>query len=116
MSRKSETIVDVTGPQRTPLADIPDDVRKFVEDVYAKQRKTPGRERVSYDTENERNADFKLMVDYAAQRPEGILVVRRSPTKGLKETQMDIRVTADVVANGARNEGNDRRQPVGAQK
>lgn len=116
MSRKSETIVDVTGPQRTPLADIPDDVRKFVEDVYAKQRKTPGRERVSYDTENERNADFKLMVDYAAQRPQGILTVRRSPTKGLKETQMDIRVTADVEANGARNAGNDRRQPVGATK
>lgn len=114
MARKSVAIIDTTGPQRTPLDEIPDDVKKFVEDVYAKQRKTPGRERVTYDTVDELKEDFKLMADYVAQRPQGVLKIRRSPTRDLPEHVMDIRITADVEANGNRNAGNDRRQPVGA--
>lgn len=112
MARKSEFVPDTTGPQRTPLDEIPNNVKKYVEDVYAKQRKTPGRERASYDTEAELNAEWKQMVDYAAQRPQGVLRVRRSPTRNLPATTMEFRVTADVEANGARNAGNDRRQPA----
>lgn len=113
MARKTQTVIDVTGPQRTPLEDIPQDVKDFVEATYAKQRKTPSRERVTYDTVDELRADFKLISDYVAQRPQGILKVRKSPTKDLPENTMDIRFTADVEANGNRNAGNDRRQPVG---
>jgi len=116
MPRQTLTVIDTTGPQRTPLDEIPADVKKFVEDTYAKQRKTPSRERVTYDTVDELRADFKLIADYVAQRPAGVLKVRKSPTKGLKDNQMDIRFTADLEANGARNEGNDRRQPVGQTK
>lgn len=113
MARHSVAILDTVGPQRTPLDDIPEDVKKFVEDVYAKQRKTPGRERVTYADADELKADFKLMADYAAQRTAGILKIRRSPTRDLPDNVMDIRITADVEANGNRNAGNDRRQPVG---
>lgn len=113
MARKVTQLVDTTGPQRTPLDEIPADVKKFVEETYELQRKTPGRTRVEYDTETELKADFKLMVDYAQQRPAGILNVRRSPSKGLADNVMDVRITANVEANGARNAGNDRRQPTG---
>lgn len=116
MARKVSFLVDTTGPQRTPLDSIPDDVKKFVEDTYTHQRKTPGRTRVEYDTVDELRADFKYMVDYAAQRPAGILNVRKSPTRDLKDTEMDIRIVANVEANGARNAGNDRRQPAGQQR
>lgn len=118
MPRKSTHVPDITGPQRTPLDEIPQDVKDYVESVYAAQRKTPGREHVEYDTEKELNAEWKLMVDYAAQRKAGVLKIRRSPTRNLPAHVMEFRVTADVEANGARNAGNDRRQPVaaGAQK
>lgn len=116
MARQTQTVIDTTGPQRTPLDAIPQDVKDFVEQTYAKQRKTPSRERVTYGTVDELKTDFKLIVDYASQRPQGVLKVRKSPTKGLKDNQMDIRFTADIEANGARNEGNDRKQPVGQSK
>ncbi len=118
MPRKTtEFMVDTTGPQRIALDEIPDEVKQFVEEVYAKQRKNPGRTRVSYDTSEELDIEFKFMVDYAAQRPAGILTVRRSPTRATGfpkgtdlSTVMDFRITANVEANGARNAGNDRRQ------
>jgi hypothetical protein len=117
MPRKtSQTLFDTTGTVRTPLEDIPKDVKDFVEEVYAKQRKRPSRERVPYDTEAELKAEWKLMVDYCAQRPQGILKVRRSPSKDLPPSTMDIRIVADVEANGARNAGNDRREPANAPK
>jgi hypothetical protein len=116
MPRQSEAVYDTTGPVLTPLNEIPDDLKQWVEDVYARQQKRPGRERVTYDSKEERDAEFKLIADYVAQRPKGILAVRRSPTKGLSDKQMDVRFTADLPANGARNAGNDRRQPVGQTK
>lgn len=113
MARKVSFLVDTTGPVRVPLDEIPADVKKFVEDTYTHQRKTPGRTRVEYDTVKELEEDFKLMADYAAQRPAGILKIRKSPTRELKDIEMDIRITAAVVENGNRNAGNDRRQPAG---
>lgn len=105
MARKSTFVPDTTGPQRVALEDIPDDIKKYVEEVYARQRKTPGREHVEYDTVKELENEFKLMVDYAAQRPGGILKVRKSPTRGLKDNVMEFRVTADTEANGQANAG-----------
>lgn len=112
MARKSTAILDTTGPQRVPLDEIPDDLKAFVEDVFRRQSKAPGRERVVYDSDVERDQEFKQMADYVAQRPAGILKIRRSPSKDLPAHAMDIRITADVEANGNRNAGNDRRQPV----
>lgn len=114
MARKATFIQDTTGPVRTPLDEIPADVKKFVDETYAAQRKVPGRTRVEYDTVDEMALDFKLMADYAAQRPAGILTIRKSPTRNLPETVADFRIVANVEANGGRNAGNDRRQATTA--
>lgn len=103
MPRKSTHVPDVTGPQLTPLSEIPDDVKKYVEEVYDRQRKVPGRERAEYDNEAEKNAEWKLISDYCAQRPAGILAARRSPTRNKGENVMEFRITADLPANGAKN-------------
>lgn len=108
MPRKTSTAIpDVTGPQVTALEDIPDDIKAYVEDVYERQRKNPGRERAEYDTVDELKREFKLMADYAAQRQvngkAAALKIRRSPTRDLADTVMDFRVTADLPENGQKN-------------
>jgi len=126
MPRQTSTFVpDVMGSVRTPLDEIPVDIKQYVETVFIKQSKTPGRERAIYDTEDELKTEWKLMVDYAAQRPQGVLKIRRSPTRDASlvkalgpnvnpDLVMEFRVSADLEANGARNAGNDRRQPAGS--
>jgi hypothetical protein len=116
MARKATFIPDTTGPQRTALDEIPQELKDYVESVYAKQRKSPGREHVEYENKAELEQEFKLIADYCAQRKTGILRVRRSPTRNQPDNVMEFRITADIEANGARNEGNDRKQPVGATK
>jgi hypothetical protein len=107
MPRKSSiSVPDVTGPAVTPLDDIPNDVKQYVEEVYAKQRKTPGRERAEYDTEEELKREFKFMADYVAQRPKslgGPLKIRKSPTRDMPDNVMDFRINADLEANGKTN-------------
>ncbi len=119
MPRQSSVAIPDATDGLTPLDEIPQDVKDYVEATYEKQRKTPARERAVYDTHKELEDEWNLILAYAKQRPAGILKARRSPTrastlpKGLKaDTTMDWRVVADVEANGARNAGNDRRQPV----
>lgn len=111
MARKATTILDTTGPTLTPLDEIPDDVKQFVEETYAKQRKSPSRERVEYESEDELKKDFKLMADYVAQRTvngkAAVLHVRKSPTRGLPDNVMDIRFSADLPANGKKNANNE---------
>ena len=113
MPRKTQHIVDVKSNQLIPLDEIPQDVKDFAEEVYAWQRKTSGRERVTYDNDQERELESRQLASYAAQRPQGVLKYTRSPSKGLPPHAMDFRLSADVEANGNRNAGNDRRQPVG---
>jgi len=110
MARKSVTIVDTTGTQLIPLDAIPQDVKDYVEALYKAQAKTPSRERVTYDNDQERDTEFKQMVSYAAQRKAGILKVRRSPSKDLPPHTMDVRVTADLPANAAANANGEKGQ------
>lgn len=122
MPRQSSVpVLDVSSDVKVPLADIPEDLKQYLEDVYARQQKSPGRERAVYDTEDELKAEFKLMADYLAQRPAGVLRIRKSPTRtkdlpenlqAIEDRVMDFRITADLPANGARNAGNDRKEPV----
>lgn len=104
MPRKSSVAIpDTNGPQRTPLDEIPGELIAYVEAVYEKQRKTPGRERAEYDNEAELKAEFKLMADYVAQRPNGVLGIRKSPTRNMPDNVMDFRITADIEENGKKN-------------
>lgn len=104
MARKVlKAIPDTNGPERTPLNEIPQELIDYLESVYETQRKTPGRERVEYDSEDELKAEFKLMADYLAQRPAGILRIRKSPTRDLPDNQMDFRITANLEENGKKD-------------
>lgn len=107
MARKMVFIQDTTGPQRTNLDDIPQEVKEFVEECFTKQSRTPGRTQVAYDTKEELENEFKLMADYCAQRKQGILRIRKSPTRKLAETVMEFRITRAIEENGARNAGNN---------
>lgn len=110
MTRKSTTIVDTNSSDHVALESIPDDIKAFVEEVWAKQRKTASRERVVYDTDAERDAEYKLITSYVAQRPAklgGVLAVRRSPSKDLPDHAMDLRFKADLPANAAANAGRE---------
>lgn len=100
MARKVTFVADVTGPNFTPLSEIPKEVKDLVEEAYAKIRKTNGRVRVEYDNADELAQDFRLMAAYCAQRTAGVLKIRRSPTRNLPDNVMDFRVTADIEANG----------------
>lgn len=110
MARRSVALVDTTGDEQVALEDIPDDLKEFVEDVYNRQRKTPGRERVTYDSDKERDAEYKLIRDYIAQRPQGVLKVVRAPSKDLPAHTMDLRFSADLPANAAKNANGERGQ------
>ena len=103
MARKATTFIpDVKGTQHIPLADIPEDVKAFVEDTLKQQTSTGGRTRVEYDSADELATEFRQMVSYAAQRPEGLLKIRKSPTRDLADNVMDVRIVHDVAANGAK--------------
>lgn len=108
MARKSVTIIDTTGKELIPLDAIPEDVKQYVEEVWAKQRKSPSRERATYDNDTERDTEFKQIVSYVAQRPKnlgGVLAVRRSPSKDLPAHSMDLRFSADLPKNAKANAG-----------
>lgn len=102
MARKTTFVPTVTGTTLIPLDEIPDDIKGWAEEVYTKIKKTDGRERASYDNDDEMNLEAKYLASYCAQRPAGALKFRRSPTKDLPPHTMDFRITADVEANGAR--------------
>ncbi len=115
MARKNVTFIQtVSGPNLIALDEIPQDVKDFVEDAYKNARKTDGRVHAEYETKAELELEFKQMASYCAQRKAGVLKIRKSPTRNLPDNVMEFRVSADLPANGARNDGNDRRQPVGA--
>jgi hypothetical protein len=106
MARKSVAVPDTHGVQLIPLEAIPQDVKDFVEEVWKRQQATPGRERITFDNDTERDTEFRQYVSYVAQRPAklgGILAVRRSPSKDLPPHTMDVRFSADLEKNAAAN-------------
>lgn len=90
-----------------PLEAVPDEVRVQVEEVYEALRTAPidGRMRATFDTEAEANEWSRQAASYCAQRPEGVLKYRRSPTRDLPKTVIDFRISADLPANGSKNGG-----------
>jgi hypothetical protein len=106
MPRKTTSFIpDTSGTNVTPLDQIPADLIQYVEEVYDRQRKTPGRERTEYDTKAEMLAEWKLIGDYVSQRKgkdgkPAILAVRRSPVRDKAENVMEWRITADLPKNG----------------
>lgn len=75
------------------LADIPDDVRKDAEEVYAALKTSPGRMRVEFNSIAELNTYIAQISAYCKQRPEGEIRFRKSPARKLKATEMEFRIT-----------------------
>lgn len=100
MARKSSFIASATSNGRTPLDQIPKDVRDEVLAALEQISKSDGRIRTEFDTEAEANDFMKLAADFAAQHKPP-LKVRRSPTRNLPANVVDWRVTRDVPATAA---------------
>lgn len=86
------------------LEDIPEEVRKDVEEVYAALKTSPGRMRVSFETLADLNLYVTQVTAYCNLRPAGKIRFRKSPTRNLPATTMDFRIT-DVPADEAVTEG-----------
>lgn len=81
------------------IEDIPEDVRKDVEEVYTTLKTNPGRMRAEFATLAELNTYIAQVTAYCALRPAGEIRFRKSPTRGLKPTQMDFRITDKLTPN-----------------
>lgn len=87
------------------LEDVPTEVRTEVEEVYKTLKTNPGRMRAEFTTLAEMNTYIAQVQAYCALRPEGAIRFRRSPSRGLKSTQMDFRITDLKTENEETTEG-----------
>lgn len=80
--------------------EIPEDVRKDVEAVYAALKTNPnGRMRVEFKDKTEALQWIAVATTYCNIRTGGPIRFRKSPTKGLPENVVDFRIT-DIPQNG----------------
>lgn len=99
-----------TAPDRgsvatIPVAEIPDEIKAEVEEVYAALKANPnGRMRAAFDTKQEMLEYQTQVTSYCRQRTvDGAaapLRFRKSPTKNLPETTMDYRISDPLPDNG----------------
>lgn len=107
MARKTTFIPNTAAGTLIPMDEIPDDVKDDVEEAYKLLSQADGRIRVEFDTKEEKAVFSRQAASYCAQRPEGKLKFRWSPSKGLPETSGDFRVTRDLEGNGKDRETTD---------
>ena len=80
--------------------EIPEDVRKDVEAVYAALKTNPnGRMRVTFANKTEALQWIAVASTYCKIRTAGPIRFRRSPTKGLAENVVDFRIS-DIPKTG----------------
>ena len=107
MARKTTFIPSNVAGALVPLEQIPADVVDDIEEAYKLLSQTDGRIRVEFDTKEEKAQFSQYAASYCAQRPDGKLKFRWSPSKGLPETAGDFRVTRDLPANGEDRQTSD---------
>lgn len=96
MARKTAFVPNATTGviSQVALADIPQDVRDEVEEIYAALKANPnGRMRSEFDTVEELRQYVTQVVSYCEQRPAGAIRFRKSPTKKLPDTVVEFRIT-----------------------
>lgn len=115
MARLNFTAVQATtaATEGLTLEDIPVDVREDVEEVYkfCKENPTARMRTPQFASKTEALAWQALATAYCALRPDGAISLRRSPTRGLPDTQFDFRIK-DIPEGG--NGTNDIRNAVQA--
>ena len=113
MARKAQFIPSTTADGLIPMEDIPDDVKTDMEDAYKAISQNDGRIRFTFDDKAELELFFKQAVSYCRQH-EPVWKARKSPTRNLPDNVMDLRVTADLEANGSNRDNNGEQRPRGA--
>ena len=108
----SSTASDLT------LEDIPEDVRLDVEDVYnyIKANPTARMRTPQFTSKTEALAWQAMATAYCAVRPGGPIAFRRSPTRGLPDTQFDFRIKDLPDASNGTNAVRDAVQAAKAKK
>lgn len=88
-------IPDNAGSKSTELSldQIPEDIRKDVDEAYKLLKANQGRFRVSFPSEGEANAWILLAKAYCKVRPDGEIKFRKSNTRDLPAGTFDFRVT-----------------------
>jgi hypothetical protein len=81
------------GQPMLTLDDVPDGVRKEVEEVYETLKTNPGRMRAAFDSLAELNTYISQVKAYCDLRPAGAIRFRKSPARNLKPTEMEFRIT-----------------------
>jgi len=94
MARKLTFVPAATPSTFTmDLDSIPQDIRDEVEQAYKAIKENRGAIRAEFDSKEEL-AQFENMVKaYCNLRPAGAIRYRRSPVKGMPETEMQFRIT-----------------------
>lgn len=78
----------------TPLDQIPEQVRKDVEEIYAGMKASPnGRMSATFDTVEEKTQWMAQVKAYCEQRPGGAVRFRVSPVRNAPKNQLDFRIT-----------------------
>ena len=95
-------------PRSLTLDDIPDEVKNDAEEAYKVLKAQNGRLRATFPTVADLNTYVKQMKAYCELREvdgkAAPISFRRSPTKGLKDTEMDFRVTDVKTPNEQKTE------------
>lgn len=99
MARKLTFVPNISAGSTIPMADIPEDVRDEMEEAYTQLRGHDGRIRAEFDTEDEAVLYCRQAASYCAQRENGVIKFRRSPTKGLPKNVVEFTVKANLPAN-----------------
>ena len=87
------------------LADIPEEIKSEVEQVYEALKTNPGRFHVEFQDVATLNKYVAQVQAYCAQRPAGAIRFRRSPVKGQKANVMDFRITDLKTPNEETTDG-----------
>lgn len=87
------TVTASSGPKVYSLEEIPDEVKNDVEEAYELLKKQNGRLAVEFPSVGELNLYMAHVKSYCELRPAGAIRFRKSPTKNLKPTQMEFRIT-----------------------
>lgn len=95
-------VPNTTQSAKTGLTvdEIPEDVRKDCEAVYAALKSNPnGRMRVEFDDKTKALQWIQVATAYCAVRPDGPVRFRKSPTRNLPENVVEFRIT-DIPKDG----------------
>lgn len=83
-----------------PYSEIPEDVISDMEEALTALGESSGRIHAKFDNEAEKATFSQYAASWAAQRPNGKVVFRWSPTRGNQKNEGDFTLKRDTSGNG----------------